>query len=124
MLEFHFDAGVSRVDSGCVAESSSKGPGTTEQMTESPDYSRMIARHIDRLLSIFSHEKVDRVLQMSQLSLGEGGVVSSTGDPVSAEASSRYKEALRQVFGEGVFAMARVNFIQNGCRCKHCRSGV
>jgi hypothetical protein len=93
-------------------------------MSESPDYRRMISRHIDRLLSTFSHEKVDRVLELSQLSLGEGGVLCSGGDPVSAEAASRYKEALRQVFGEGVFAMARVNFIQSGCRCQLCRGEV
>jgi hypothetical protein len=76
---------------------------------------------MDRLLSIFPCEKVDRVLQLSQLSLGKGGVIAPGGGPVSADAASRYKEALRQVFGEGVFAMARVSFIQSGCRCKHCQ---
>jgi hypothetical protein len=81
----------------------------------------MISRHIDRLLSVFPHEKVDRVLQMSGLSLGQGGVIPSEGGPASADAACRYKEAVRQVFGEGVYAMARVSFIQGGCRCKHCR---
>ncbi len=93
-------------------------------MSEPVDYGRMISRHMDRLLSIFPTEKVDRVLQLSQLRLGERGVVASTEGPASAEAASRYKEALRQVFGEGVFAMARVNFVQSGCRCKHCREEV
>ncbi len=89
-------------------------------MSGTPDYSRMISRHIDRLLSIFPSGKVDRVLQLSQLSLGRDGVTTAGEDPVSAEAAFRYKEALRQIFGEGVFAMARVNFMQNGCGCKHC----
>jgi hypothetical protein len=93
-------------------------------MSETPDYGRLISRHMDRLLSIFPSGKVDRVLQLSQLSLGRGGVTTPREDPVSAEAAARYKEALRQVFGEGVFAMARVNFMQNGCRCKHCREGL
>jgi hypothetical protein len=89
-------------------------------MSESLDYGRMISRHIDRLLSIFPSQKVDRVLQLSELRLGREGVTRSGEGQVSAEDAFRYKEALRQVFGEGVFAMARVNFIQSGCRCKHC----
>jgi hypothetical protein len=78
-------------------------------MSEAPDYGRMISRHIDRLLSIFPSEKVDRVLQLSELSLGRGGVTAPGGGPVSAESASRYKEALRQ------------NFVQSGCRCRLCR---
>ena len=90
-------------------------------MNEALDYGRMISRHIDRLLSIFPSEKVDRVLQLSELSLGRGGVIAPEGGPVSAESASRYKEALREIFGDGVFAMARVNFVQSGCRCRLCR---
>jgi hypothetical protein len=89
-------------------------------MSESLDYGRMISRHIDRLLSIFPSQKVDRVLQLSELRLGREGVMNASESPVSAEDAFRYKEALRQIFGEGVFAMARVSFIQSGCRCKHC----
>ncbi len=93
-------------------------------MSEIPDYGRMISRHIDRLLSIFPAEKVDRVLQLSELSLGREGVTTPGNGPVTSEAAFAYKESLRQVFGEGVFAMARVNFMQSGCRCKHCREGL
>jgi hypothetical protein len=92
-----------------------------EPLSEPVDYGRMISRHMDRLLSIFPSEKLDRVLRLSELTLGERGVVDSAEGPASAEAAFRYKAALREVFGEGVFAMARVNFIQSGCRCRHCR---
>jgi hypothetical protein len=90
-------------------------------MGESLDYGRMISRHIDRLLSIFPSQKVDRVLHLSELHLGREGVTRGGEGPVSSEDAFRYKEALRQIFGEGVFAMARVSFMQSGCGCGHCR---
>jgi hypothetical protein len=90
-------------------------------MTEPLDHGRMISRHIDRLLSIFPAQKVDRVLHLSELRLGPEGVTGPREGGVSAEDAFRYKDALRQVFGEGVFAMARVSFIQSGCLCDHCR---
>jgi hypothetical protein len=90
-------------------------------MSEPLDYGRIISRHLDRLLSIFPSQKVDRVLKLSELTLGREGVTSSREAPVSEKDAFRYKEALRQVFGDGVFAMARVSFVQSGCRCEHCR---
>lgn len=78
----------------------------------------LIARHVERLLSRFESEGVQKVLQQCDLDL-RGGIV--FGD-VTDESCYRYKQAVKEQFGDAAYSFAKVNFVLGGCKCRDCAS--
>lgn len=76
----------------------------------------LIKRHVERLLTRFEPERVQQVLKRCDLDL-RGGIV--FGD-VSDESCYRYKQAVKEHFGEAAYSFAKVNFVLGGCRCRDC----
>jgi hypothetical protein len=89
-------------------------------MTAAPP-EELIARHVEKLLARPDHDKVQRVLSRAGLVLQEGRI-SHTAGPVTAADCSNYKHAIREVYGDAVYAFTKVNFVLGGCICADCTS--
>lgn len=79
----------------------------------------LIARHVEKLMSRPDRDKVQEVLARSGLTLRDGRV-SHAGLGVTTEDSRNYKRAIREVYGEAVYAFTKVNFVLGGCTCNEC----
>lgn len=81
----------------------------------------LIARHVEKLMARSDKEKVDAVLSRAGLSF-DGRRISGPGRPVRSADCSAYKHAVRDVYGDAVYAFTKVNFVLGGCTCPDCVS--
>ena len=79
----------------------------------------LIARHIEKLRKHPASDKIDDVLAQAGLTLA-GDRVTNAGGEVTFADCQRYKRALRAVYGDAIYAFAKVNFVLGGCSCGDC----
>lgn len=78
----------------------------------------LISRHIEKLSTRPDKERVDVLLDRCRLSR-EGGSVTSR-EKIDFETCYRYKQCVKEVYGDAAYSFAKVNFVLGGCRCKDC----
>lgn len=86
------------------------------------DYARLIARHLESRMRAFPRDEIDRMLGIAGLQWTDSVVSTRLGIArVDANLALRYKQAVREVFGEVAYGMTRANFLMAGCRCEDCQ---
>lgn len=85
------------------------------------DPQMLISRHVNRLMER-SEKEILEVLRRVDL-VRTGGIVHRADErPMSFEDCFRYKQAVKEVLGQGVYDYAKVNFALGGCRCPDCET--
>jgi hypothetical protein len=79
----------------------------------------LIARHVERLRAHPQAQKIDQVLAQAGLTL-LGDRITKAGGEVTANDCQAYKQAVRAVYGDAVYAFTKVNFVLGGCTCRDC----
>lgn len=82
----------------------------------------LISRHVTRLMEQWPQEQVQELLRRSDLEQASGLVRKRSDGLITMEDCFRYKEHVREMFGDEMYEFARVNFILGGCRCSACKS--
>ena len=87
----------------------------------SGDPQMLISRHVNRLVEK-SEKEIEEVLRRIGLTRQAGIVHRTDQRPITFEDCFRYKQAVKEVFGLGVYSYAKVNFALGGCRCADCET--
>ena len=79
----------------------------------------LISRHVEKLLSRGDQERVDELLRKCDL-VRDGTKVISPRGAITDDSCYRYKQLVKQLYGEAAYSFAKVNFVLGGCQCKDC----
>ncbi|HYI09246.1 MAG TPA: hypothetical protein VEK57_09245 [Thermoanaerobaculia bacterium] len=81
----------------------------------------LISRHVEKLLARGDQERVDELLRQCELTRFGTKVVNPRGT-ITEESCYRYKQLVKQLYGEAAYSFAKVNFVLGGCQCRDCGS--
>lgn len=79
----------------------------------------LLTRHVEKLRARPDGDKVSEVLSRAGLRL-VGGRVSHGMRTIDISDCYAYKQAVKQVYGDAIYAFAKVNFLLGGCSCRDC----
>ncbi len=79
----------------------------------------LISRHVEKLLARGEEERVDELLRRCELVRAGSQVIDPSG-PMTNESCYRYKQLVKQLYGEAAYSFAKVNFVLGGCQCRDC----
>jgi len=83
----------------------------------SPDV--LIARHIEKLRARPDSERIGQVLARAGLEM-KNDTVTHFGLPATADDCFKYKQSVREIYGDATYAFTKVNFVLGGCTCRDC----
>ena len=93
-------------------------------MTDSFNYAGLISRHIKSRLESFPPQLITQILEQSGLVMDGDQVRTKSREPLTDDASFKYKTAIRELLGKSAYEMTKMNFMMAGCRCQDCRGGL